>query len=96
MGEAARKAKAREADEQTPKMPDERCECGEFHPATLRAQLAQAIDLIRWLAPRIERVPGSGIGVSRTLCLLCVMGKPEFKRLPCRHSEIWKIAEEQA
>jgi hypothetical protein len=62
--------------------------------AALERQNKELRDLIKWLAPRIERIPGSGIGVSQTMCLLCVLGKPEFKRLPCRHGEIWKIARE--
>ena len=37
--------------------------------AALERQNVILRDLIRWIAPRIERVNGSGIGKSRTFCL---------------------------
>ena len=53
-------------------------------------ELERLRELIRWLAPRIERRNGNG-QVSEKLCLLCVMGQPQFKRQPCRHDEIYLI-----
>ena len=52
--------------------------------------LADLLDLIKWLAPRIERRNGNG-AVSDKLCLLCVLGQPQYKREPCRHDEIFQI-----
>jgi hypothetical protein len=51
----------------------------------------QLRDLIAWLAPRIERRNGNG-EISDKFCLLCTLGQPEFKRQPCRHNEVWRIA----
>jgi hypothetical protein len=56
----------------------------------LHAEVEHLRDLIRWLAPRIERRNGNGM-ISDQLCLLCVLGQPQFKRQPCRHAEIWTI-----
>jgi hypothetical protein len=47
-------------------------------------------DLIKWLAPRIERVNGSGTGASRNWCILCALGPPALRK-PCRHAEIFEI-----
>jgi hypothetical protein len=52
-------------------------------------------NLIRWIAPRIERRNANGMPSDR-FCLLCVMGQPQFRRQPCRHDEIFQIAKESA
>lgn len=56
----------------------------------IRLELLQLRDLLRWLAPRIERRNGNG-AVSDSMCILCVLGQPQYKRQPCRHSEIFEL-----
>ena len=58
----------------------------------LREENTRLRDLIKWIAPRIQRVNGSGMGLSDKWCILCVLGRPEFKRQPCRHQDIWQEA----
>ena len=57
----------------------------------LRQENAYLKQLISWIAPRIERRNANG-AVADKFCILCVLGQPQYKRLPCRHSELWAIA----
>jgi hypothetical protein len=69
----------------------------ELHPHSgeqdLEKENARLRDLLAWVAPRIRRRNANGME-SDSLCLLCVMGIPEFKRQPCRHAEIFALAKE--
>ena len=56
----------------------------------LRDLLSRYADLVAWVAPRIERRNMNGMPSDR-FCLLCSLGQPQYKRLPCRHEEIWRL-----
>lgn len=71
--------------------PNARTEESEVFAQRLVEEREALLDLIKWIAPRIQRRNGNG-GLGETFCLLCVMGQPQFKRMPCRHAEIWRIA----
>lgn len=63
------------------------------HEARNHKELGMMIEVIKAMAVRIERRNANG-EVSRQFCLLCVLGQPQFKRMPCIHDTIWKIARE--
>lgn len=63
----------------------------EAPPPAVEVQLLKR--LIAWIGVRLVRRDGNGAPTDR-ICLLCLLGQPEFRRQPCRHAEIWGIAKE--
>lgn len=57
----------------------------------LRERNRELTELLLWLGPRIRRRNANG-AESERFCLCCTLGQPQYKRLPCRHSEIWALA----